>query len=138
MGAILLQFTVSTLQTQSSKHYAKFSSQVLTSDISISKITKDNFSSEVYQDKAERIFFCSLCFFFCYYIVLCLCLCRCLCHTLHCISLFCLFVSLVFMPLGFILPTIAHLFPQNIHMLLTSEEFNFSLTDFKLDIKSDS
>ena len=34
-------------------------SQVFTSDISVSKITKDKFSSEVYEDKAERIFFCS-------------------------------------------------------------------------------
>ena len=32
---------------------------VFTSDISISKITKDKFSSEVYEDKAERICFCS-------------------------------------------------------------------------------
>ena len=32
-------------------------SLVFTSDISISKITKDKFSSEVYEDKAERIFF---------------------------------------------------------------------------------
>ena len=30
-------------------------SLVLTSDISISKITKDKFSSEVYKNKAERI-----------------------------------------------------------------------------------
>ena len=33
------------------------SGQVLTSDISIINMTKDNFSSEVYKDKAERIFF---------------------------------------------------------------------------------
>ena len=32
-------------------------SLVFTSDISISKITKDKFSSELYEDKAERIFF---------------------------------------------------------------------------------
>ena len=32
---------------------------VFTSEISISKITKDKFSSEVYEDKAGRIFFCS-------------------------------------------------------------------------------
>ena len=32
-------------------------SLVFTSDISISQITKDKFSSEVYKDKAERIFF---------------------------------------------------------------------------------
>ena len=31
---------------------------VFTSDISISKITKDKFSCEVYEDKAERICFC--------------------------------------------------------------------------------
>ena len=29
----------------------------LTNDMSISKITRDNFSSEVYESKAERIFF---------------------------------------------------------------------------------
>ena len=32
-------------------------SLVFTSDISINKITKDKFSSEVYEDKAKRIFF---------------------------------------------------------------------------------
>ena len=32
-------------------------SLVFTSDISISKIRKDKFSCEVYEDKAERIFF---------------------------------------------------------------------------------
>ena len=32
-------------------------SLVFTSDINISKITKDKFSSEFYEDKAERIFF---------------------------------------------------------------------------------
>ena len=31
---------------------------VFTSDISISKITKDKFSCEVYEDKGERICFC--------------------------------------------------------------------------------
>ena len=35
------------------------SSLVFTSDINISKITKDKFSSEFYEDKAERICFCS-------------------------------------------------------------------------------
>ena len=36
-------------------------SLVFTSDISISKITKDKFSSEVYEDKTQRIFF-RICF----------------------------------------------------------------------------
>ena len=49
-----------------SQTHGKFSSNrmkqknlslVLTSDISISKITKDKFSSELYKNKAERIFF---------------------------------------------------------------------------------
>ena len=34
-------------------------SLVFTSDISIRKITKSNYPSEVYEDKAGRIFFCS-------------------------------------------------------------------------------
>ena len=42
----------------SSKHsYKTWSSQVLTTDISINNIVKDKLSSEVYEDKTERIFF---------------------------------------------------------------------------------
>ena len=37
--------------------FREHSSLVFTSDISTSKITKDKFSSEVYEDKAKRIFF---------------------------------------------------------------------------------
>ena len=33
---------------------------VFTSDINKNKITKDNFSSEIYEDKAERIFVLNL------------------------------------------------------------------------------
>ena len=40
-----------------SKKYFALLSLVFTSDISISKMTKDKFSSEVYEDKAGRIFF---------------------------------------------------------------------------------
>ena len=91
MLLMLMSIVRTRLSFDSSNYFNKIDNA--TSEISTRKIRKDNYPSEVYEDKAERIFFSVVCFCsaLAYMVkVLWLCLSRWLCRTLHCISWFCL------------------------------------------------